>query len=135
MAYADYGDPTESSPEYKRYATEVAQIGGLAVRLPAQSGYEGKLGARFPRAVIEEKKMGAPLNWTSDKQWGYYLAPRSLRAADFLQSVRDAATIRAGETAETMENVAKGVLGLSTLAAVGIGAVLLLALTRGGGKK
>lgn len=133
MAYAAFGDPTESSAEYKKFAADVAALGGLAVRLPAQSGYEGQLGARFPRSVIEAKKMDKPLVWTSNGDYGYYLAPKSLRVTDYIQSIRDAATIRAGQTAETAENIAKGVLGLSTLAAVGIGVVLLLAL-RGGRK-
>jgi hypothetical protein len=132
MAYGSYGDPTESSPEYLKYAADVKALGGLAVRLPAQSGHEGKLGARFPRAVIQSKNMKAPLVWTTGQQYGYYLAPRSLLVSDYIQGMRDAATIRAGETAETLENVAKGVLGFTTFAALGIGAVILLAMRRGG---
>ncbi len=130
MAYAAFGDPTESSAEYKKYAADVAALGGLPVRLPAQSGHGGQLGARFPLAVIQAKKMKAPLVWTNNNQWGYYLAPRSLLVSDYIQNVRDAAAIRAGETAATVENVAKGVLGLSAIAFVGIGVVLLLALKK-----
>jgi hypothetical protein len=102
----------------------------LPVRLPAQSGHEGQLGARFPLTVIQAKKMKAPLVWTNNNQWGYYLAPRSLLVSDYIQNIRDAAAIRAGETAATIENVARGVLGVSTLIALGIGAFLLLALRK-----
>ena len=126
-----YGDPVESSAAYKQYAADVQKWGGLPVRLPAQSGYEGKLGARFPREVVAARKMEKPLNWTSDGKWGYYLAPRSLRIDDYIQGVKDAATIRAGETAETAEKIAKGIAGMSGLIALGIGAVLLLPLLRG----
>lgn len=129
MAYG-LGDPTESSPEYKRYAADVAALGGLAVRLPAQSGYEGQLGARFPRTVIESKNMKQPLVWTTGRQYGYYLAPKSLRVSDYIQSVKDAATIRAGETAATAESIAKGVLGVSTLLAVALGLGITVAILK-----
>lgn len=125
-----YGDPTESSAEYLRYAADVAALGGIAVRLPLQSGYGGQLGARFPRSVIEAKHMVAPLVWATGKTYGYYLAPKSLRVTDYIQGIKDAATIAAGKTAETAENVAKGVLGLSALAAVGIGVLILMAVRR-----
>lgn len=137
MAYGDSVEPFgldyTGRATYLAWTKDVAARGGLAVRLPDQAGGSlvGVLGERYPASVIAAQGMGTPLVWTTGNQFGYYLAPRSVRVLDLLHRVHDDVVIQTGKAAETAENVAKGLLGASTIGVIAILAFMYLSTRRG----
>lgn len=119
---------------YAGYATwlawtrDVAAAGGVAVAAPEQAGsYAGLPAARYPAAVIAQRKMGTPLLWTTGKQYGYFLAPKHILVLDTIHQAAVRLAIAEGKVAEVGENIAKGVL-LS--AALGVAVVVYLITRR-----
>lgn len=123
---------------YLDWTQAVARAGGLAIRLPAQSGYEGVLGEKYPESVIQTHGMDTPLVWQrppagvrpagappiANISYGLYLAPLKVRVLDKAHMVSDGLTIAAGKGAEIVEDWSKGLVFAIVL---GVGGLLYLA--------